>query len=120
MCGRFARWRKPDEIYLPFDTMKDGRVSEASFNVAPGAEILSVILAGGVFVMTAFKWGLVPFWAKDLKTAKPFINARAETISEKPSFRKSFEAAGASDPRRTGFTNGRTTTPPGRRRGSSA
>ncbi len=92
MCGRFARWRENDEILLPFDTVKDNKTTGKSFNIAPGADILAVIRKGNARVMTALKWGLVPYWAKDLKSAKPLINARGETVREKPSFRQAFRS----------------------------
>lgn len=44
--------------------------------------------AGGVFrTLEPVKWGLVPFWVKDINKHKPFINARCETLAEKPSFK---------------------------------
>ena len=62
----------------------------SSYNVAPSHEILAVI-NNGTNRLVALHWGLVPFWAKDRSIGNRLINARAETVSEKPSFRTAFK-----------------------------
>ena len=62
----------------------------ASFNVAPTDQVYAVAEHDGERLLGAFRWGLVPFWAKDLKIGVRNINARAETAAEKPAFRDSF------------------------------
>ena len=62
----------------------------SSYNVAPSQEILAVI-NNGANRLGAFHWGLVPFWAKDRSIGNRLINARAETVAEKPSFRAAFK-----------------------------
>ena len=60
------------------------------FNVAPGQDLFSVREEGAARVADVFRWGLVPFWAKDPAIGNRMINARAETVSEKPSYRQAF------------------------------
>jgi len=59
------------------------------YNIAPGQE-LPVVVAEDSRVLKLMRWGLVPGWAKDVSIGYKMINARAETISEKPSFKKPF------------------------------
>jgi putative SOS response-associated peptidase YedK len=63
----------------------------ASYNVAPSQEILAIINMAGENRLDKFHWGLVPFWAKDISIGNRMINARSETIAEKPSFRNAFK-----------------------------
>ncbi|HZG73003.1 MAG TPA: SOS response-associated peptidase, partial [Chondromyces sp.] len=61
------------------------------FNIAPGQKILTLLSDGKKQRAGTMKWGLVPFWAKDEKIGYKMINARAERIDEKPSFRHAFK-----------------------------
>jgi len=64
---------------------------EPSYNIHPGQKIVTVVqLDNGSFKGVNLFWGLVPSWAKDCKNSGNLINARAETIREKPSFRAAF------------------------------
>jgi putative SOS response-associated peptidase YedK len=60
------------------------------FNIAPSQKVLSVIKASTGNRAGYMKWGLVPSWAKDLQIGNKLMNARSETVSEKPSFKDSF------------------------------
>lgn len=62
-----------------------------SWNVAPTDPIYAVAAHDGRRVLVSFRWGLVPFWAKDRKVAARQINARAETVASKPTFAESFQ-----------------------------
>lgn len=62
-----------------------------NFNAAP-TQLLPVITNDNSKHVQLFRWGLVPFWAKDISIGSRMINARAETVSEKPSFRASFKS----------------------------
>jgi putative SOS response-associated peptidase YedK len=64
---------------------------EPSFNIAPSQEIPAIVKQGGENNLVKLFWGLVPFWAKDIKVGPRMINARAETVSKKPSFRTAFK-----------------------------
>jgi putative SOS response-associated peptidase YedK len=90
MCGRFAQIEPLSNIIKTFfiDELFSDLVP--SYNIAPGSRILSVLLKGGKRHLVDFQWGLIPYWAKDASMARQLINARAETLLEKPSFRKAF------------------------------
>ena len=104
MCGRYASSRDPEDIVEEFEirTALPARL-EPDYNVAPTKEVYAVVerpprregpdvpeepAERQLRVMT---WGLVPSWAKDLKIGSRLINARRETVAEKPAFRKAFE-----------------------------
>jgi len=91
MCGRFVGFRKYEELaqYFPIDVSTCSVT--ASFNIAPTQEVLAIYRQGGQNVLDRFVWGLVPFWAKDRSMAGRMINARAETLAEKPSFKHAFK-----------------------------
>ena len=85
MCGRFALESSAEAIaeYLQAAPPK---VFASRFNIAP----TTPVLARTDSKLTFFRWGLVPSWAKDVKVGYRMFNARAETITEKPSFRNAF------------------------------
>jgi len=58
-----------------------------SYNISPGSSVPAVIMENGKRTLTQFRWGLVPGWAKDKSIGNRLINARSETVTEKPSFR---------------------------------
>jgi putative SOS response-associated peptidase YedK len=91
MCGRFVGFRKMEELqsYFPIDKMTCGATE--SFNVAPSQEVLVIFRHERENILDKFHWGLVPFWAKDKRIGSRLINARAETVAEKPSFRSAFK-----------------------------
>jgi putative SOS response-associated peptidase YedK len=64
---------------------------EPRYNIAPTQEVLAINENGDGREMRLFKWGLVPSWAKDASMGARLINARAETVAEKPSFRQAFK-----------------------------
>jgi putative SOS response-associated peptidase YedK len=92
MCGRFTLTATFEEIIDRFDIQAfiEQENYEPSFNIAPSHPVLAVINDGKSNRMGFLKWGLVPPWAKDAAIGHKMINARAETISEKPSFRNAF------------------------------
>jgi putative SOS response-associated peptidase YedK len=67
----------------------DGELT-ARYNIAPTQEIFAITHEDGRR-LGKFHWGLVPFWSKDLSGASRLINARAETVAQKPSFRAAFK-----------------------------
>jgi putative SOS response-associated peptidase YedK len=91
MCGRFVGYRNLDELqeFFPIDRA-NCEVTE-NFNVAPSQEILVIFKKEGKNWLDKFHWGLVPFWAKDPSIGNRMINARAETVAEKPSFKNAFK-----------------------------
>jgi putative SOS response-associated peptidase YedK len=94
MCGRFLLSKSPDEIARWFATRNAVPNSPPRFNVAPTNEILAIRFnpATGERSLDALRWGLVPYWAKDLKIGASQINAKAETVAEKPAFREAFKS----------------------------
>ncbi|MGQ0616671.1 MAG: SOS response-associated peptidase [Acidimicrobiia bacterium] len=92
MCGRFVSSTPPDELARYFDVAERAdRALEPSFNVAPSNDVYVVVETGAVRRLDTFHWGLVPFWAADVKTGHKMINARAETVAEKSAYRHAFK-----------------------------
>jgi putative SOS response-associated peptidase YedK len=91
MCGRFVQVEKP-EFYAEHFGAEFVRTEthQVNYNVAPTTQIYSIVEHKSERVLTSFRWGLVPHWAKDLKIGSKSINARSETASTKPMFRTSF------------------------------
>jgi len=92
LCGRFTLFATYQYLISDFDIqeMFEEAYYEESYNIAPTHNIVSVINDGTKNRMGYLKWGLIPSWAKDEKMASKMINARSETVDEKPSFKKSF------------------------------
>lgn len=91
MCGRFVGFRNLKELKEIFPIDKAGCDITANYNVAPSQEILAIFKHEGENWLDKFHWGLVPFWAKDTSIGNRMINARLETVAEKPSFRNAFK-----------------------------
>ncbi|MCP3988812.1 MAG: SOS response-associated peptidase [Actinomycetia bacterium] len=88
MCGRFVSASTPDELANYFGAEPPDRELEPNFNVAPTREIYVVRARSGHRQMATLTWGLVPFWAKDRRIGSKMINARSETVLNKPAFRQ--------------------------------
>ena len=88
MCGRFT-------LVTPFVAVTERFHASAPrdlrprYNIAPGQDVLCVIRDGENRI-EPLRWGLIPSWAKDPAIGNRLINARAETVAEKPSFRSAF------------------------------
>lgn len=90
MCGRFTLvtnlelWNARFQIeVIPFDM-------QPRYNIAPGQLIPAIISDHGNRRIGQLKWGLVPFWSKDEKVGYKMINAKSETLREKPAFKNLF------------------------------
>lgn len=92
MCGRFHLIRDPAALKVHFGTANPTPNHPPSWNVAPTQDSLVVRRhpESGARHLDALRWGLVPRWAKDTREAARLINARAETLAGKPSFREAF------------------------------
>ncbi|MGZ4107008.1 MAG: SOS response-associated peptidase [Tumebacillaceae bacterium] len=90
MCGRFTLTVTPDQLQLRFDAESLTFEFEPRFNIAPGQPIAAVIADKGQRRIGQLRWGLVPFWAKDEKVGYKMINAKSETVQEKPAFKSPF------------------------------
>lgn len=86
MCGRFTLKTNIDTIAEVFH-MKPSLEVTPRYNIAPTQEVVS-ILRDGTSHLDLLRWGLIPSWAKDEAIGNKMINARAETLAEKPSFRR--------------------------------
>ena len=99
MCGRYASTRGPEDLTRLFGVTdwRPEETLEPSWNVAPTDQVYAVLERAarddGDEVrreLRALRWGLVPSWAKDPKIGSRLINARVETVHEKPAFRSAF------------------------------
>jgi putative SOS response-associated peptidase YedK len=89
VCGRFAQKSPTKKIAKKFEVEDVPPLAER-YNVAPTQAVLAVREGDGAREAAFFKWGLVPRWAKDPAIGNKLINARSETVTEKPSFREAF------------------------------
>ena len=90
MCGRFAFYSPAEATAALFGA--SGTVDlKPRYNIAPTQFIAAVSRnEENENELVSFRWGLVPFWAKDPSIGNRMINARAETVAEKPSFRNAY------------------------------
>lgn len=104
MCGRYASAKDPDALVEEFE-VDESLVDEPlrpDYNVAPTKKVYAVVTRGVGDVaegeppvdverqLRVVRWGLVPSWAKDPSIGSRMINARSETVAEKPAFRRAF------------------------------
>ncbi|ADQ67175.1 hypothetical protein C499_05448 [Halogeometricum borinquense DSM 11551] len=89
MCGRYSLFTPQEELAERFDATFE-TPPEPRYNCAPGQR-LPVVTDDDPEAFRFLKWGLVPQWADDQSVGNTLINARAETVREKPSFRDAFE-----------------------------
>jgi putative SOS response-associated peptidase YedK len=100
MCGRYAASRSPDDLVEEFEVEHVDRTDglAADYNVAPTKPVPAIVTRPPrgrrddppVRQLTVLQWGLVPSWAKDPKIGSRMINARTETVADKPAFRRAF------------------------------
>jgi putative SOS response-associated peptidase YedK len=113
MCGRYAQSRNQHELQLAFDLPEEALPEDADprawppleelppdYNIAPGRPVHAVLgppprgdgpaAEPGPVSLHTLRWGLVPSWAKDRNIGYRMINARSETIADKPAFRTAF------------------------------
>jgi putative SOS response-associated peptidase YedK len=93
MCGRFTLKTPASQLFEQLSLQLDPRpLGEfpPRFNICPTQSVIAVLGEDKELSTHWLRWGLVPFWADDLSIGSRMINARSETVSEKPSFRKPF------------------------------
>ena len=90
MCGRFTLTADSATLQESFPEVQFPAEGRARFNIAPSQPVL-VLPNDGKNTADYFLWGLIPIWAKDPTIGSKLINARAETLGEKPSFRGSYK-----------------------------
>lgn len=90
MCGRYSLTENIDQLEEIFNFEFSEEISPR-YNIAPGQQILTIVSHGAKRVGKNMKWGLVPGWSKEPKVGYKMINARAERIDSKPSFKGPFK-----------------------------
>lgn len=92
MCGRYASSANPDDLAAYFTVEEPPEeVLPPSYNVAPTDPVYVVVDRKEKRQLKVVRWGLVPSWAKDPKVGARFINARRETVADKPAFRAAYQ-----------------------------
>jgi putative SOS response-associated peptidase YedK len=92
MCGRFTLTQSPEALADVFHVQQRLDL-EAQYNIAPTQTVVTVLhnVESKKREFKKLRWGLIPSWAKDPSISTKLINARGETIAEKPSFRSAFK-----------------------------
>jgi putative SOS response-associated peptidase YedK len=91
MCGRFVQSSAIETILNRYRLISYESLKIAPrFNIAPTQSVPVIVREDNTTRYESMRWGLVPHWAKDDHGTKPLINARAETVSDKPSFKTPF------------------------------
>lgn len=89
MCGRFALFAAGDEVAKRFQ-LPEPTLFEPRYNIAPTQPVASVRATATGHELAWLRWGLIPSWVTDPAIGNRLINARCETVAEKPSFRSAF------------------------------
>ncbi len=89
MCGRFTLTLDPGDLQQAFPDVQIPDGFSPRYNIAP-TQPVAVIANQAPGKLDFFVWGLIPSWAKDPEIGNRLINARAETLAEKPSFRTAY------------------------------
>jgi putative SOS response-associated peptidase YedK len=90
MCGRFTL-RTPHNLLVERFMLATAPEWPPRYNIAPTQDTLVIRAQEGQRIATPRRWGLIPSWAKDPKIGNSLINARSETVAEKPTFRSAFK-----------------------------
>ena len=93
MCGRYTLTKPLKAIKKHFGPIVLSCDHNERYNISPGQKIPVVTTTNSQRELKLMRWGLIPPWIKDIKTTKPLINARSETVHQKPSFRDPFHAS---------------------------
>lgn len=88
MCGRYSLTRRQQEISERFGLEQLLDEFKPRFNISPTQNVPVIVQEEEQKIITPYRWGLIPSWVKDLKTARQIINSRSETILEKPFFKR--------------------------------
>lgn len=88
MCGRYTMHHTPGQVAMRFSVTEAIATPTERYNIAPTQAVPIVLENEGARFLDAFQWGLIPAWAKDPGIGNKMINARAETLPEKPSYKQ--------------------------------
>ena len=91
MCGRFGLFVTPEvlEEYFALDDLV--AAVEPRYNLTPGRAVAVVRERDGKRSLGALQWGLIPFWAKDATIGRKLVNARLDSVAEKPAYREAWQ-----------------------------
>lgn len=89
MCGRYS-FCKLEGLEERFNVKRSTLKLYPRYNIAPTQEVPAIVNNGENQLIMP-RWGLIPYWAKDMSVGSKMINARAETVDEKPSFKRSLQ-----------------------------
>jgi putative SOS response-associated peptidase YedK len=89
MCGRFTLTVSPEQLRASFEGLSVPETVQPRFNIAPSQPV-AVVSNESHNNLDYYVWGLIPSWAKEPSIGNRLINARGETLTEKPSFRSAF------------------------------
>ncbi|MBI5876960.1 MAG: SOS response-associated peptidase [Chloroflexi bacterium] len=92
MCGRFTLYTNLEQLAMLFDADAPDIALPPSYNIAPTQPAMTVVHRDDRNKLAAMRWGLIPVWAKDISIGSRMINARAETLGEKASFKRLFKS----------------------------
>ncbi|HEX8396389.1 MAG TPA: SOS response-associated peptidase, partial [Pyrinomonadaceae bacterium] len=93
MCGRFSLGATDADILAEFKASRQqAEEYQKRFNIAPSQIVAAVRQIESDRILSGLKWGLIPSWAKEESIGNRMINARAESITEKPSFKNAFKS----------------------------
>ena len=88
MCGRYDFFPGEfSDLRIRFNLDKDLPLFKPSYNIAPGKDVPVIVRQGDRNVVKLMRWGLVPSWSQDPSIGNQMINARCETLDQKPSFK---------------------------------
>lgn len=90
MCGRFTLTANPETLQDAFPQYEVPEGMSPHYNIAP-TQPIAVVPNDGREAVDFFVWGLIPFWAKDPSIGNRMINARGETLADKPSFKAAYK-----------------------------
>ena len=91
MCGRYTLYSSGEELSDYYNAeISDLLTHQANYNVAPSSTMPVVLQADETLRIVPYRWGLIPHWSTDEQIGYKMINARAETIHNKPAYRKAF------------------------------
>jgi putative SOS response-associated peptidase YedK len=89
MCGRYDFFPGEfSDLRIRFNLDKDVPDFKPSYNIAPGKDVPVIVRHGDRNIVKLMRWGLVPSWAQDPAIGNQMINARCETLDQKPSFKQ--------------------------------
>ena len=87
MCGRFAQTKELSILISRFHFIVEDIELRSRYNIAPGQDVAALVFENNARRLKIMRWGLVPSWSKDKPSGVKRINARAENLASKPSFR---------------------------------